>query len=435
MSILLIVSSGCHADLIEDALQGTGREISLTCIPNADLDDVLQQKSWDAVIGDMNFEDDSAGQALEIIRRHDRHLPFIIIADNPDERKAVELMEAGAHDCLSLQELDRLPRVLERDMTSVLLRRRLDDNERLLGDIARRIPGYIFQRVQSPDGSFRFTYLSASLLEQFGVDPGPLKADPANFWAYIHPDDREYLAQVLASAHAELAPYQTEYRAILPEGRVVWVRVKAQPTRLDNGDVVWDGIGLDITAEKSAQEQLNYLAYYDSVTGLPKRHLFFDRLDQAIKQAGRSNAGFALHMLDLDNFKEVNDSCGHMAGDMLLRHVAMRLSRTIRESDTLARFGGDEFTLIQAGATELSAVEHLADKLLAALEQPFVVEGRSLQVQASIGIACYGMLIPEMNAEDEQVELIRRADAALYDAKSRGRGIYRCHADGLQVFE
>jgi len=315
------------------------------------------------------------------------------------------------------------------------LHQRLIDNERLLADIARRIPGYIFQRVQSPDGSFRFTYLSESLLEQFGIDPEPLKADPANFWAYIHPDDREFLAQVLANAHAELAPYHSEYRAILPDDRVVWVRVKAPPTRLGNGDVVWDGIGLDVTAEKSAQEQLNYLAYFDSVTGLPNRHLFFDRLGQAIKQAGRSNAGFALHMLDLDNFKEVNDTYGHVAGDILLRQVAKRLSENLRESDTLARFGGDEFTLIQVGVMKLSAAEHLADKLLAALEQPFVVEGWSLQVQVSIGIVCFGTLFPDMNAEDDQAELIRRADAVLYDAKSRGRGIYRCYADGLQVFE
>ncbi len=128
----------------------------------------------------------------------------------------------------------------------------------------------------------------------------------------------------------------------------------------------------------------------------------------------------------------MNDTYGHAAGDILLRQIAARLSENIREADTLARLGGDEFTLIQIGVTELPAAEHMAVKLLESLQQPFTVEGQKLSVHASIGIACYGAMFADLGEQDHEAELIRRADLALYDAKSRGRAGYRYYTDELQ---
>ncbi len=344
---------------------------------------------------------------LAVIREHDPFLPVVVIADTLTEEAAISAMAAGVNDCLSLSSLSRLPFILERERKAYQACWALAEHEQVLGNAARRIPGYIFQRLQKADGSFRFTYLSDSLEEQFGVDRTQLLQDPAHFWALIHPDDKAALIQVFAEAHARVEPYHAEYRAILPDDRVVWIRVRAQPTSLANGDVLWNGLGIDVTAEKTAEQQLNYLAYYDAVTGLPNRHLFLDRLDQAIRQSGRMNTGFALHMLDLDHFKSVNDTYGHMIGDQLLQRVSEYLSSMIRDSDTLARIGGDEFTLIQTGVNHQSAAEHLASKLIDGLDKTLLVDTHELSAQVSIGIACYGAMFPDPGGDNHQIELMR----------------------------
>ena len=411
-----------------------GKTFNITCVTNREqLITALQQHAPTVTLCvTTDGTNEMVDLNLAVVREHDPLLSVVVITDTLTESAAAAAMAAGVNDCLSQSSLSRLPYVLEREHNAYQARKALAEHEQVLGNAARRIPGYIFQRLQKADGSFRFTYLSDSLEEQFGVDRMQLLQDPAHFWNLIHPDDRAALAQVFAEAHAKVEAYHAEYRAILPDDRVVWVRVRAQPTLLANGDVIWNGLGIDVTAEKSAHEQLNYLAYYDSVTGLPNRHLFLDRLDQAIRQSGRMNTGFALHMLDLDHFKSVNDTYGHMVGDQLLQRVSEYLSSMIRDSDTLARFGGDEFTLIQTGVSHQLAAEHLAGKLIDGLDKTLLVDGHELSAQVSIGIACYGAMFPAPGGHNHQTELIRRADIALYDAKHRGRASYSIYTERLQ---
>ncbi len=430
LNILLIEDSKRNASLVEQALEGMDWRCTYTRVTDAHaLGAMLQQQPWDAVISNSVPGQFSAETALEILQRHRIDAPFIVVSDASNEREAVALMKAGAHDYLPVSALARLSLVLEREMASAELRRQLAENQRALGNISSRLPGYIFQRIQFRNGSSRFTYLSASLYEQFGIDPDALMADPDNFWSLIHPDDKEAIVRIFDEAQAKLEPYHAEYRAILSDGRVVWIRARAQPTLLDNGDVLWDGIGLDVTTEKSVQEQLNYLAYFDSVTGLANRHLLLDRLDQAIKQIDRAGGGLALHMIDLDNFKDVNDTFGHAAGDTLLQQVAQRLSGAVRVIDTLARLGGDEFMLIQTNVVDKSAAEYLASKLLKELLPNFYIGDAKLQIRASIGIAFYGQLTADSGGVNNQIELVKNADLALYEAKNEGRNTYRFYND------
>lgn len=436
LKILLMADSEDNAVPVMQALSSHPPwDCTFTRVENArELAEAIKRQDVDVVLTDSALTHFSTEQALEILHQHGTDVPLIVVSDCINEEEAAALMAAGVHDCLSSRGLTRLPLVIEREMAAAEQRHRLTENERVLGSLASRLPGYIFQRVQAPDGSFRFTYLSESLRQQFGVDPEEVMAHPGNFWNLIHPDDQESLRQVFADAHAKLEPYHVEYRAILPDDRIAWVRVRAQPTQLENGDVVWDGLGLDVTAEKSVQERLNYLAYFDAITDLPNRHLFLDRLGQAIKQTARAGRGLALHMIDLDNFKDVNDTLGHAAGDILLRQVAERLSSVVRESDILARLGGDEFTLIQTGVMDMTAADQLASKLLAELQQDFMIENHELQILASIGIACYGPMFEDMHADNHQTELVKRADLALYDAKNQGRNTYRFYSRKLDMF-
>ena len=176
---------------------------------------------------------------------------------------------------------------------------------------------------------------------------------------------------------------------------------------------------IDITQLKQTQEKLNNLAFYDSLTGLPNRALFMDRLDQVLSRALREKNRFALLFMDLDHFKDVNDGFGHQAGDELLILAAHRIKAQVREADTVCRLGGDEFTIILEDVHKSSDAALVAKKIIEALRQPFIIQDREIYIGTSVGIAIY----PYDGATIQ--ELVKNADAAMYDAKEQGRGQYR----------
>lgn len=179
--------------------------------------------------------------------------------------------------------------------------------------------------------------------------------------------------------------------------------------------VAYLGVFTDITGRKLTEENLQRMAYYDLLTGLPNRILLKDRLGQLLAHAQRAGTTAAVLYLDLDGFKVLNDAYGHAFGDHVLFRTAQRMSECLRRSDTLARVGGDEFMLLLGDVTKASAAE-MARVLLRSLERPLDVDGREVKVGASIGIALY----PDDNADGEN--LIRMADVAMYRIKSQGGG-------------
>jgi len=179
------------------------------------------------------------------------------------------------------------------------------------------------------------------------------------------------------------------------------------------------GFFLDITQLKSIEERLNQLAYYDSLTGLPNRVLFQDRLKSAIARAQRRKSRIALLYMDLDHFKNVNDGYGHQVGDALLVQVAKRLTNLLRKEDTIARLGGDEFTIILEYIERTKDASAVAQKILDSFKDPFKIDSLELFIGTSVGIALYPFDGQTME------ELIQYADAAMYEAKTLGRGQYR----------
>lgn len=192
----------------------------------------------------------------------------------------------------------------------------------------------------------------------------------------------------------------------------------------ENGEPVnYIGVSTDISVIKEAEERLNHLAYYDPLTGLPNRMLFSDRLEHQIACSRRASSCFGLLFIDLDRFKNVNDTLGHMAGDSLLVMVSARLKECIRGSDTLCRIGGDEFTVILQDLAQEENAGMIASSIVTRLSERFVVEGSDVYIGASIGIGLY----PKDGTDSET--LLRKVDAAMYVAKESGRGIY-CYASG-----
>jgi diguanylate cyclase (GGDEF)-like protein len=179
---------------------------------------------------------------------------------------------------------------------------------------------------------------------------------------------------------------------------------------------VWQGVLYDITERKALEEQLEHRALQDALTGLPNRQLFVDRLGQALRRTRRQNNRVAVLFLDLDEFKVVNDSLGHEAGDLLLTVVAQRLRRCLRPEDTLARFGGDEFVVMIEAVDDSAVAVQVAERMMGELRRPFVLEGRELYVAASIGISLGNTRTHDPDG------LLREADTAMYQVKDEGSG-------------
>jgi diguanylate cyclase (GGDEF)-like protein len=175
----------------------------------------------------------------------------------------------------------------------------------------------------------------------------------------------------------------------------------------------------DIAERKQAEAKLTQLALYDQLTGLPNRTMFYERLTALLPQARRTKSEMALLFIDLDGFKVVNDTLGHSIGDQLLQEVGKRLRACIRESDTAARMGGDEFTVILNNLQDSEQTTNIAEKIINAINQPMHLNGKICKVGASIGIAIYP------NHAENAHDLVRAADSAMYHAKASGKNAYK----------
>jgi diguanylate cyclase (GGDEF)-like protein len=186
------------------------------------------------------------------------------------------------------------------------------------------------------------------------------------------------------------------------------------------------GISTDITERKDIEEHMQHMAQYDALTHLPNRALFNDRLQLAIAAAQRNKANLALMFIDLDKFKPVNDTYGHGVGDLLLKDVASRIQDCLRESDTAARIGGDEFVILLPTIATQQDASRVGEKILHALNQPFELMGHNLQISSSIGVAVY----PKHGADEKL--LVKSADIAMYHAKKHGRNNVKMFRPGMQ---
>ncbi len=256
-----------------------------------------------------------------------------------------------------------------------------------------------------------------------GYPPGEMSSHIDSWKSIIHPDDAErVLNEVDSVIKGGSQSWQGEYRLRRKDGSYVVV--------FDRGFVVRDaerrpvrmiGSAMDITERKRAEEQLAQLAQFDTLTGLPNRNLFMDRLGQAVSRARREEWLVALVFLDLDHFKEINDSLGHAAGDEVLRAIGGRLKQCMREGDTVARLGGDEFTVILEDAGAPENVAKVARKVLEVFAQPVRIAEHELFVSPSIGIALY-----PYDGSDADM-LLKHADIAMYQAKAQGRNNYQLY--------
>ncbi|MEX2197396.1 MAG: EAL domain-containing protein [Burkholderiales bacterium] len=281
--------------------------------------------------------------------------------------------------------------------------------------------------VWETDAQWRYTYLSVRVESVLGhMRADLLGRAPRDFMPL---GEARALDEWFERYAREGQPFRDlQYRSITKSGKVIWQQVSGMPVRDAQGRCAgYRGTGADITARKQAEERIQVLATRDTLTGLPNRALVGDRAGQAILAAARSRGMLAVLLFDLDRFKLVNDSLGHQAGDALLRAVAERLQNTLRREDTLARLGGDEYVLLWDGLKSAQEAALVAQRIQGILQRPFVVDGRTLNVTASIGISIY----PEDGRDFS--ELLKNADSAMYEAKDGGRNGMRFFSPQLHA--
>lgn len=251
-----------------------------------------------------------------------------------------------------------------------------------------------------------------SLARMLGFD------SPEELWGrsaldfYLHPDVRHKFVDELRRGTVV-----TNFEVCLKrkDGSPVWVLENSSMLDDEEGGVIIEGTMIDISERKRAEETIRHMAYHDSLTSLPNRSLFEEHLKLTVAHAQRSGEKLAVLFLDLDRFKGINDTLGHLGGDEVLKAISARLSAIVREGDTVARVGGDEFVVMLRGVRDADEALEVADRIRVALAQPALVHGRELRVTASIGVAIY----PDHGSDVET--LLRHADTAMYRAKEHGR--------------
>jgi diguanylate cyclase (GGDEF)-like protein/PAS domain S-box-containing protein len=394
----------------------------------------LENQVYDVVFLDLMLPDTSGHEIMQFIRlRHPDTLIIVVSGDSSIEA-AIKSLRGGAYDYLRkpyrpeelIKSVRNAVQKLKLRHDNLHYQHRLQQSEQLHRLLVNLSPDLIY----TLDTEGRFTYLNDSIGTMLGYAAGELIG--------------QHYSRIVHNEDLELARYRVNERR--REGRAtrdleLRFQRKADSAGGNGGlsHIVAElssmglyrprpdgreefigsyGVARDISARKQAEATINFQAYHDQLTSLPNRALFRDRLNQALAQAKRQNGLLAVMFLDLDRFKNINDTLGHLIGDSLLQAVGQRIRACLREGDTLARVGGDEFMLLLPSIRARDNAALIASKIQQALKAPFSIEGHELFVTMSIGIAVY----PDDG--DSMETLTKHADIALYHTKDKGRDGY-----------
>jgi diguanylate cyclase (GGDEF)-like protein/PAS domain S-box-containing protein len=346
--------------------------------------------------------------------------PIILLTGNDDRDVDVQAMEAGAADYLVKGEVGG--KLLERSIRYAI--GFAVERQRTLEALRRSEERYALAVRGANDGLWDWDlttdriYYSPRWKAILGYADLEIGDSPQEWLGRVHALDLERVrAEVSEHLAGRSSHLETEHRMLHADGTYCWVLTRGLAVRDAGGAAVrMAGSQSDITQRKTAEDRLQHDAFHDSLTGLPNRALLLDRLGRAVARSKRrTECRFAVFFLDIDGFKFVNDSLGHQTGDQLLIAISRKLEACIREGDTVARIGGDEFIILTDDLESSQDMLALAERILQELQTPFLLNGLELVVTASMGIA-----LSRPN-DDSAEELVRNADIAMYQAKSRGK--------------
>jgi diguanylate cyclase (GGDEF)-like protein/PAS domain S-box-containing protein len=416
-TVLVVDDTPDRLDLMRHVLKKAGYKV-LAAHDGGEAYNVARQEHPLLVISDVMMPRVSG---IELCRRlrSDSELfatPILLVsAMRIDDASAIEGLKAGADDYLEapyepVRFVAKVARLAERARLEEAMR---ESEERYA--LAARGANDGLWDWNLKTGEIYFSERWKSIL---GFEDGEIKSSADEWFKRVHGDDVEALRSELAAHLAGSVPhFEMEHRMLHKGGSYRWVLARGMAVRDTDGKATrLAGSLTDITERKKVEEQLLHDALHDVLTGLPNRALFMDRLQQAVERAKRHpEYTFAVFFMDLDRFKFINDSLGHMTGDQLLIGVSERLEACTRSGDTVARLGGDEFTILLDDIKEAADTVNMAERINAALKEPFCLGGHDVFASASIGIALSSLnyLKPD--------DILRDANTAMHQAKSQGK--------------
>ena len=293
----------------------------------------------------------------------------------------------------------------------IKIQRRLQESEECYRNLIEFVPDAIFVRNKE-----KIVFVNSAGVKLFGAKQ-PKDIIGHSFWEFILTDNIDELENKLNLFSKNEQEVMIE-RFVRFDGKVIWAEMIAMPI-IFKGEAVIQVLFRDITEKKNHESQLEFLAFHDPLTGLTNRRYFIDLLGRLIEEEKSGESRLAVLYIDIDNFKEINDSLGHDTGDELLKQFANRMKENVRKNDILCRMGGDEFLVLLSDIKEENCIGEIAERLYGAFQRPYKIKGQEIVVTSSIGIAIY----PE-SATDSR-SLILHADQALYKAKEkRNRMVY-----------
>lgn len=307
--------------------------------------------------------------------------------------------------------------------TDITERKQMEESIRQSEGRYRTIIDEMADSYYEVDLAGNFTFVNDTMCRQLGYARDELMG--ASFRINVVEEDIGHVYKIFNDIYKTGDPKRDiAYRILHKDGTIRFIENSGFPMRNREGAIIgFRGIGRDVTERKLNEEKIQYLATHDFLTGLSNRMMFGHLLHQAVQTAKRYQKQFAVLFIDLDGFKEINDTMGHEAGDHLLKEIAKRLKNNLRASDVAARMGGDEFVLLMEEVTDPGSVATVAHKMNISIAQPLTMKGRERRITASIGISLYP------NDADDGQTLITHADKAMYAAKAKGKNNYQFYAD------
>ncbi len=395
-------------------------KIDVSCLSGmeADFDERVRHPA-DVIFLDYLLGRDNGLDKLRLLRTLGIKTPVVMLTGQGDEQLVVELMRAGATDYLAKarMSLDTLERVVRNALKVAELEKQAElANEKLR--LSAKVFENVLEGVMVTDANALILSVNPAFSSITGYAQEEIVGGNPNVMrSKFHGADffREMWRQL-----AETGQWRGEIWNKRKSGDVflAWQTISA--VRNNEGRIThYVSVLFDITERKRHEDLVRYQAYHDILTGLPNRQLFHDRLTQALLHARREGEMLGVMFLDLDRFKEVNDTLGHDVGDKLLCEVAKRLKTSVRKGDTVARLGGDEFVLLLPRIKQMNNLIALAEKVLASMRVHAVIDGHDFALSTSIGVSVYP------RDGDKPEVLIKRADEAMYQAKQHGRNNYQ----------
>lgn len=323
-------------------------------------------------------------------------------------------------ETVTIRDSDGVPELYQGVFIDITAQKEAEEALRQVGDKYRHLLDNAYDVIMTFDTAGRLTYVNRAF--QYHTGYSAEEAIGMHVLDLVYVEDRlSVAARIDALLRHEKVGWDIPFRVVVRDGGVHWA--ENSPSVIEeNGQVVGiQAIVRDVTVQQVREQQLVHRAYHDSLTGLPNRSQFIERLDQCLRHNERRADSFAVLFIDLDNFKEVNDALGHAAGDRALVIAARRMQDVLREQDIVARFGGDEFAILLTGLDKPSDAEEAAGRLIDALTDPIQIARQAFVLTASIGVA-----LPA-GVNDGSEALLRRADMAMYESKLAGKNQFQVY--------